>query len=400
MNNMETLKKYVHFIMEFFLTHCIWLVPTFILIAKFNTFLFIFLIPILVTLMYTSWKKKNEEDKNLQECAISRFPKGISFLYNISIFIFLILTGLATYEGIIKVFGLEGGREKFFAVAFAVGIPLTLFGITLIVKFRKTPMLIFSAFILYCLFDGLTALPFNFLFFYDNLTKSVNIQEDNNRFNNVLDTCNKVIEFGLQKAVNDTDKIDQIRKINKEYAEKKANDKMASIKQIQKQNISLGYKTNDGVKRETFKSKDLTATQNEDLRDARNRFMKFNTYKNKLIDCRGLKSEFDNASNLMQKTDKSNKLKNTLYDICDNFVELKSYSKELRPYIPSSIQSIKQFYQWIGENLGLIANNSNEDEKVKEERKMLTAISLTTSIVIDILPLLFSLLFVMYKRND
>jgi hypothetical protein len=175
-------------------------------------------------------------------------------------------------------------------------------------------------------------------------------------------------------------------------------------------NQKLALADNDSLKQVIQKQKDrtisnikpseikgLSPTDQNKLVAAQNDSNRYGNLKNELEQCRTLKIHFDNADNLKAKLDTSNVLKNKLENICAQSKDslLLAYSKELRPYKPSSIQSIKQFYIWLGENLGIIKKG-----ETNEERKMLIVMSLTTSIVIDILPLLFSLLFVLYRRND
>ena len=407
------MKRLLSYLGRFLLTHFIWIVPVIVFLWSKQTILWAIFLPSFVTLIFLSWQKKRNEEEKCQELSVVKSPKLVTFLYYISIFIFLMLTGVATYEGINKVFGFNGRFNQFFALSFAIGIPLTLFCITLIVKNRKTPAIILSALMLYLLFDGLTALPFNFLFFYNHLTISASIEQDNNRFIKVINACDSVI---APKIVHSDSVIHQMKL--KTVQEKKGinstfDDNLRQT--VAAYNLKIAYTDNDSLKRvfenqknnaikviKPVKIQGLTKPEQDIFVASQNDSVQYNDLKIRLDSCRTYKDRFDRATNFEEKLQLSNDLKNRLEYILahSNNISLLAYRNELRPYIPSSIQSIKHFYSWLGETLLNIPSNNKDFSLVREERRMLTIISLTTSIIIDILPLLLSFLFVIYNKND
>jgi hypothetical protein len=409
----EEINRFLSFFGKFLLTHLIWIIPIVVFLWSKQTLLWAVFLPFFTTLVYLSWSKKKEEEEREQELVVVKLPKLITFLYYVSVFIFLALTGIATYEGIVKVFGLEDGLNFLFVISFAVGIPLVLFSITLMVKIRKTPLLILAAFILYLLFDGLTALPYNFLFFYDHLTARASIEQDNNRFVKVINACDAVIAPKIVYY----DSIINHMQLKKEQeiidARGSFSDQLSQTEDAYNQKIDLAdsdslrlvYQKNkdkDISKLRQSEIKGLNEDENKLLIESRNDSMRYARLSLKLDSCRILKLDFDLARNYENKVEISNNLKNKLESVCTYSKDtlLMSFRNELRPYKSSSIQSIRHFYTWLGETILGTKNNSNENIMEREERKMLTIMSLTTSIVIDILPLLLSFLFVFYKRND
>ena len=81
---------------------------------------------------------------------------------------------------------------------------------------------------------------------------------------------------------------------------------------------------------------------------------------------------------------------------------LMGYVKLLYPNKPSALQSIKQLYKFIGNKIAgketTITDNSNQS--YDKDTDMLIMMSLSSSLVIDILPLLLSLLYAKFKRDD
>lgn len=421
------MKKIGLFIGDFILTHFIWIVPiTYFLIFNKLPLRLIFGCS-LVTIIYCSIKNKFPSlfQPVRGEISIKKFSIWIDLLYYITVFLFLFLTGWATYEGIGKILGI-GRHIKTFQIIFAIGIPLALFGIILIIKSRKTPMLIVAALILYILFDGLTALPFNYLFFYEHLTENTQLEKDENLFNNIIKECNLVVTSKIQQAdstiqrydlqIADKTKQDSIRLMN-EYNWQIAiyekninnapNDSLKNIIERKKSTYMTNYNKKPGFYELPLKDKEIYLNKQSISK-------KYHSIKNSLDVCYSLKNTYDNiGKGNSLKVQTGNQLKHYLDNICAQTQDslLLTYRNDLRPYKPSSFESIKEFYKWFFNNVFLFNINENKKDlpgknetaisgKEEEDREWNNAISLALSIVIDILPLLYSLLYILYRKND
>jgi hypothetical protein len=404
---MQTDKTLLKFLLRFTLINFIWIIPVGIFCLQ-GIFLSILFFSFLVSFTYLSWLQYfNKKPVLLQKVVAS-----IKILYYLCVIIFLVLTGVATYKGIVNVFGLVGWLHLSFAVVFAIGIPLTLFVITLMIKERKTPSFIFAALILYLLFDAMTALPYNFLFFYENVKCASNIEYDKKNLCTVIDACDSIITPKYSISVVNLSRIRS--QLKSSIAENDLNssrgfkfDSSALETQLQKGTIDpKTYKSKYNALQTRYRPKAIKRSQEDN--DAFNVSFADSVGYRKLLDelarCKSMKLDLDNANNTDSAGKLSKMIKIDLIPICNgsNDTKLKSYVKMLYPNKPSSLESIKQLYRFIGNKI--VGNETqlveNEESNYDKGSDMLIMMSLSSSLVIDILPLLLSLLYAKFKRDE
>lgn len=402
--NKTTLK----FILRFALCNCIWIIPV-IAFCLHGAVLTTIFYSFLLSYAFLSWLQYFDK----KPIILQKTSWLIKLLYYIAISIFLVLTGFATYEGIVNVFGLVSNWHIAFAIVFAIGIPLALFVITLFIKERKSPSLIIGALVLYVLFDSLTALPFNFLFFYEHLKTASNVEFDKRNITVVIDACDSVITPKYTAAVNKLTNISSKMRNAATESIENTSKRLEFDKEQLKSQLNEGtitkekYDENFNWLRHKYKPKEIKKSEKDNNA--------FNTcYADsistgnllaELSKCKSMKLNLDNTSNVDSATRLSNLIKVHLIPICNasNDTTLKSYVALLYPNKPSSLESIKQLYRFIGyriigqDETKIIENNNNGYDKDSE---MLLMMSLSSSIVIDILPLLLSLLYAKFKRDD
>ncbi|MDI9337665.1 MAG: hypothetical protein QM539_04475 [Alphaproteobacteria bacterium] len=267
--------------------------------------------------------------------------------------------------------------------------------------------------VLYILFDALIALPFNFLFFYNKLTDSYKIEEDKKNIPIVIQKVDSILKpkisnTAISLQINDAElkqnlniidlqteeKLKDLEKIyslnSKEYNLERS--KILNIKKQQKNNVFIAPKT----------KKDITNLAQNSVKNK-----VYETLKLKLDTCSIL-----NRKLILSDNNDSNKLitdiiKNKLVNICNSDPDLKSFVKILNTQHPSSLKSLELLYKFIGKKLTTTTTNNN-NEAVAEvanlnfnsDTERLITMSLSISIVIDILPLLLSLLYRKYNIDD
>lgn len=397
----EQKKSIGEFIVDFILKHFVWLVPIVVLIAFWKPVLFVIYIPFLVTYIYSSWMKYDKEWNMGQKLVVVKFSKRITYLYYAATLLFLFLTMIATYIGMTKVFAME--KDGFWvALGISFGVPLALFAIVMITKARKTPTIFVMAFILYILFDGLVALPFNFLFFYDHLAKCERLEKDELYFQTVIDDCDSIIapkakNFGtVYTQLTDT----TVTSVKKDFYRQ---GKDVAMNQLN-EDKSKGYLTDEEAEKErrrinnTFSSsKNANSNQKTfqkkevNIKAANDSLKFYNTLQVKIDSCKNLQNKLADESKLDNKMPYVNQIRTLLSETCNESKVpfLQSKVKSLRAEKQSSINSIKGFYEWL---IQIVKGEMRKD--------MTIIMSFSMSFVIDILPLLLSLFYIMYKRND
>ncbi|MDR1652204.1 MAG: hypothetical protein LBS01_00880 [Prevotellaceae bacterium] len=400
----DMIEQFFKFLGKFLLTHLIWIVPVSVLILCYKPALYpVIILPFLITFVFLSWEKHKKDTKE-KEWNVHKLSKPLAAVYYGVILLFLTLTMFATYFGMSKVFALE--QDGFWVAAgISFGVPLALFVIILFTKARKTPHFFISACVLYVLFDGLVALPFNFLFFYDHLTKCERVEKSEEYFGTVIDNCDSIIAPKVKQWTSRYESLTDTtfyKDIN--------NQKLSqATSQVTAQTNLIEFSKNQGVYTEeeakamkkqvgntaiksignnTKESKEQTEKGKKEAKDSMDFYNALDTL---LIRCKNIQNQIANTSKLDEKIPKVDSIRTLLSDICNgsNSTFLKSKAKSLRAAKQSSINSVKTLYEWI---FDIIKGNIKKD--------MTVIMSFSISVVIDILPLLLSLLFIMYKRND
>ena len=396
------------FLLNFSLTNAIWIIPVIIFGGNGLIFTSIFY-PFLLCYGYLSWLQYYKRKPLL----LQRVAKFILRLYYLVVLIFLVLTGIATYEGIVNVFGLTSDLHLFFAGVFAVGIPLALLAITLFIKERRSPSFILAAFLLYMLFDSMTALPYNFLFFYEHLKIAANVEYDREKLTVVIDACDSVLTPRYTKSVSGLSQYKNQRQNHIVDENLNAARKFTHDSSGLELRLSKGIITQEKYENEfsyitrKYRPKDVSTStkENNTLSVLQDDSSSTGKLLEQLSQCKALKMKLDNISKTDSAATVCSIIKVDLIPICNGSRDssLQSLIKLLYPKKPSSLESIKQLYNMIGNwvsgnrETGVGATVGADYDK---ETAMLMKMSLSSSLVIDILPLLLSLLYAKFKRDE
>ena len=401
-------KSFSLFLIQFILNNFFWIVPIIIILQ--GTIIKVIFFSFFVTFIYISAVKYFKEN----HVSLISVSKRIEILYYITISIFLCLTGIATFEGIMNVFGLVGWVKVGFAIFFALAITLALLYLTFCIKERRTPSFILAALMAYLVCDFFTALPFNYLFFYENLKTASNIEFDKKNITVVINACDSIIRpkytTAEKKLINNRSKIrDQIslEKINYDLNLKIGTERLKSRYNNGNGTINraeYNKELNDLQKGKTHKNisfnKDETEINIKSYADS----IAYKRLLNSLDSCKNKNFIFVKTSNTNDASKLSNELKINLTSIINSSQDsnLKKYIILLYPNKPSSLQSILQLYNFIARKLSINESKQTDDadKNYDKDTDMLITMSLSCSIVIDILPLLLSILYAQFKRVD
>jgi hypothetical protein len=387
----------LNFLGKQLLVHFIWIIPAIYLCWGHFT-LSLFLFSTLVTYFFLIWTKWRSGDY----VAMKKGPWIIWATYYLAICAFLYLTGFATFEGIVNVFGLVSPVKWSFALVFAAGIAITLLVLTMILKERRKPQVVFAAIVLYGLFDGMTALPFNFLFFYENLNRAAETEKDKESLERVLQITDSILQPKQKDSWTEGKKLqvgDSIKQ-SKRDAEYDGEIKRIS-KDLREGNITdsaYNYKYAKAERKYNRGGGGGVLTQQVDL------IVNSVNYDGMLDTLKLLRESkllLENEAHAGKARLLAAQMKAQLASLCrasDDSV-LVAAAETLQSPRMSPLESIKLLYQFLG---GVLVGKSDEvlgSAGLPKDAALLIHISLASSIVIDILPLLLSLLYAAYKRS-
>ena len=358
--------------------------------------------------------------------SIRKTPVWVNRLYFGSVIGFLLITLWSTYQGLKSTFSLTGSTSQVFVFVLSTIICLTLFGITQMVKTRRTPAVLISFIVLYFVLDGLTALPANFLFFYENARKANEVGFNKTRLASALDQCRKYVDRKRDTAQS------IVGSRESQALSQQFQDSLARAGALKR-----GY---DALKNLDAHKAEMTEGRYDSLRDEINKKIdalsknipqpdpkpatgkrgppqqKHDTTLEKAINdlahCKQWDIDLQNAGDIYTRLKKTDLFKESddladsmrieLHDIIQGSTDpqLRAYSDSLRSNKPSSIESVKMLYRYIFSGLGIGENHDTLMAAYDPDTPTLILVSLSSSIVIDILPLFLSLLYAKYRAND
>jgi hypothetical protein len=310
----------------------------------------------------------------------------------------------------VDVFGITGWFYKTFVILFAGGIVTALWLLTLMIKSRKTPAVILGLFCLYILFDGLTALPYNFLFFYSYVQRADHVTIDKAHINEVYNICDTVFKHRQDAAITDLKTLNEGRKRQEHTDTARRNRTLINGR------AELNYQLqHELIHRETYDRRmahllgnnsaenvNYSDAQNKALSTAEVRKTDYDRIVLELAGCKKLKEALDNTSNTDDAANLCSQLKDNLIVLCNHPEEKGLAEKAELLYYPQKtpLEAVKDLYRFFS---GIFS--VNEEAPVRGsaagiQDEMLLNVSLASSIVIDILPLLLSILYAKFSRND
>lgn len=296
----------------------------------------------------------------------------VSISYKIAIWGFMALTAYTVGMGINNNYITDFKTEWFFPIGYSVAFTALLFSLTYMIKSGKYLVLLTCV---YLLFDIPGALPFNYLFFYENQKLQHNLDVDKV---NVKELSDETIKY-VAEFKND---------INKQL--------------IAARNNKSSYEKNHATNNQTRRS--------DNKRQLGINTSKFDTKISNLMGDSLMYSKIDNINQTwkenfatgsisreeqLRKIELIKKELNELIKTIPSNVSDTNYSKltkkllELKINDKTQIEAIQELYSYIGEVLKL--SPPNPDLSIQDKRFI--RMCLLPSIIIDLLPLLFSIVY-------
>lgn len=404
------MKKILGFLLHFVLSNFIWILPL-ACYSYYNNTVAIFFTGLMVTLVYCEWVRYN----NPKSIVIQRTAKIIDYLYKTSVIGFLGLTFWATTEGIVNLFGLIHWYDYLFAALFSLFIITTLYGITLMIKNRRSPGLILALILTYLLFDSLTALPFNFLFFYEKIKNVESVNNDKEILPDIIKACDAYAKSNYDSALKVLHTLDQRKRVK--AAEDSANvhnrlnfalRKLTADSQNQRINrpdqfdhIQIEDRRAGIYKRYNYRVITLSQEELAAFEKAKTDSLIYTKQLNEIGRCRKLQANLSRENNTHTAGKFCDSVKALLYPLCANSTDttIQKMTGLIVTREMPQLESIKELYRYIGRKLHIVEIENNDDDKTVENNMLIT-MSLSSSVVIDILPLLLSILYARFNRED
>ena len=397
MNEIALKERVPKFLLHFFLTNAFWLIPAIVLCMHHGTSLLI-LVSLLLTYGYASWCQYTKTTF----FGLTIKPAYILWGYTVCVSGFIFLTGYSTYQGIVGAYGISGFDKKMVCFLIALIVALTLLTLTLMIKVRRAPDTVAGLIFCYILFDALTGLPANFLFFYENAQNGSEIKFNKERLPLMVAKCQSSI-LTMQGSTHQA-----------LVQHRKQDSALQKARSVYDQSMkSLADELHDDTTRvgrsRRAKALDARISQSPTILPADTALTAANINDSLCtVWLASLEIAAETSRRLQTVNDASlsrpmadsvrDRLRPVIFQ--SKLPELQSLNDSLRTKQPNSIETLKLLYRFLGSRF-----SGNDDSIIKTEgydkdTEENIWMSLSTSIIIDILPLLFSLLYVKYKFND
>jgi len=403
-------QPFMKFLPKHVLHTMFWFLPLLILSFSRSAFTGIIFLSVYTSFTFVQWMKYS----NPKRLLIHQVSKLIEWGYYISTGIFLFLTGRYVYKGLMSNYVTNRSEEWVYCVLYSAAITILLITITYMIKTgKKWGMLC----LVYLLFDIPGAMPFNFLHFYENQKVQNRLDIDKKLVEEIKLNCDSVIKPQYEISKNDFARYSETKN-QKQLAflseinanETNANTQIAANTKSSESIIKLAQSLNNnndkqamlrriptGVKVKEVKFKTDTVLINNLSRTSADT-LKFSILIQKLSFADTLMTKLTNSKDREQQLVIVEDVKVILKDVSNSSGSplLQIRAKELLPNEPTQLESLEALYNYVGEKIFSLKPEKEIDERTKK----LVLMSLIPSIIIDLLPLIFSIAFAWWNRNE
>ena len=398
MNEIAVKKRLPKFLLHFFLTNAFWLIPAAWLCIGHAGGLLI-LVSLLLTYGYCLWCRYTRTTV----LGITIKPVHILWLYTACVSGFIFLTGYSTYQGLVSAYGISDRDKKMVCFLIASIVAITLLTITLMIKVRRAPDTIAGLIFLYILFDALTGLPANFLFFYENAQQGSEIKFNKDRLPLMVAKCQSSV-LTMQSYTHQTllshwkqdSVLQQARTTYDQRMKNLDNELQGDTTRLgrSKRAIVLNARIGQSPGILPADTALVTASINDSL---------CSVWLANLAIAAEIGQRLKGVGDATLSRHMADSVRDLLRPVIfqSKLPELQTLNDSLRTKQPNSIETLKLLYRFLGSRF----NGSTDDSMIlaggyDKDTEENIWISLSTSAIIDILPLLFSLVYVKYKFND
>ena len=310
----------------------------------------------------------------------------IKLFYNLAVWPVFFLTAWAIFEGIKNNYSTgDSFVDYIFPIIYAIGLTSILVALTFMIKTGKKWLILA---LIYIVFDFPGAMPYNYLFFHEKLKAQNGFDMDFQNYKTQMDTT---VSFMAPIISNTDNQLNTLRnKINTDLENKKA--QAAEYRKVK------GWRTVADVKISPINANKLSKLMSDSVNYAK--------FKN-------LQTDWTNSIANLTKNRKTrilamNKFKQDLNSFTNGLVQngadsisknntityLKAQIKKIDTKQKTQLEAIQDLFIYTKSLIGVksIRALSKEEENFKE-------MCLLPSIIIDLLPLLFSIVYAKWNET-
>ena len=193
------LNNYLKFIAKVFLKHLVWIFP--LLYIGFNVNLEFGFFALCLIISFTYWEF--EKFKLPFKLKIHITNSTIKLFYNLAVWPLFFLTALAIFEGIRNNYSTGDNLVDFiFPLFYSIGLTSILIALTSMIKTGKKWVILA---LIYILFDFPGAMPYNYLFFHEKLKAQNGFDVDLKEYKNQLDSTSILMAPFIDSLVKERD---------------------------------------------------------------------------------------------------------------------------------------------------------------------------------------------------
>lgn len=383
------LNNYLKFITKVFLKHLVWIFP--LLYIGFNMNLEFGFFALCLIISFTYWEF--EKFKLPFKLKIHITNSTIKLFYNLAVWPLFFLTALAIFEGIRNNYSTGDNKLDFiFPLFYSIGLTSILIALTSMIKTGKKWVILA---LIYILFDFPGAMPYNYLFFHEKLKAQNGFDVDLKEYKNQLENTSTLMAPFIDSLVKERD-ADSINKIDKEneITQTKSRIDDPDVKRDEWQLSKLTRK--------------LTRLENT-LRTFNLNYNKLQAEINSAEIFKGLDSYWtDSIVNLSIKRtariQAMNEFKREFKSFTDKLIirgkesdikELRANIKKIDPIQQTQLEVIEDLYTYTKNLVGI----KTKKELTPEDNNFIE-MCLLPSIIIDLLPLLFSIVYAKWNETQ
>ena len=376
------INDYFKFLIKVFLKHLIWIFP--LLVLAFGKSLLLGFCAFCLIVSFTYWEF--EKFKMPFKLKMHFTNDTIKFFYKLAVWPLFSLTAWAIFEGIKNNYTTgDSFVDYIFPVVYAIGLTSILIALTFMIKTGKQWLILA---LIYIVFDFPGAMPYNYLFFHEKLKAQNGFDVDFQNYKNQMDTT---VSF-MSPIISNTDNQLIILRSTISTKEQNKTKQAAIASQIKDKKIvpdvktsttdanKLGKLVSDSVNNANFK--DLQTSWTNSIanltKNRKERILAMNTFKQEL-------NSYTNGM-IYRGSDSARKNNTITY--------LKAEIKKIDTKQKTQLEAIQDLFIYTKSLLGIKSLRA-----LSKEEENFIEMCLLPSIIIDLLPLLFSIVYAKWNET-
>jgi hypothetical protein len=373
---------YFKFVTKVFLKHLVWIFP--LIIISFSKGVLIGFCALCLIVSFTYWEF--EKFKMPFKLKMHFTNDTIKLFYNLAVWPLFFLTSWAIFEGIKNNYSTGDSLVDYiFPIIYAIGLTSILVALTFMIKTGKKWLILA---LIYIVFDFPGAMPYNYLFFHEKLKAQNGFDMDFQNYKTQMDTT---VSF-MAPIISNTDnqlnilrnKINTVVENNKAQAAENRKVKgwgtVANVKISSTNSNKLNKLMSDSVNYAKFKNlqTDWTNSIANLTKNRKSRILAMNRFKQDL-------NSYTNGL-VVIGVDSISKNNTITY--------LKAQIKKIDTKQKTQLEAIQDLFIYTKSLMGI-----KSIRVLSREEENFTEMCLLPSIIIDLLPLLFSIVYAKWNET-